>query len=100
MYISPSFPKRFNVIKPFVYSNFDLVGELKKLCIKILILRDIWDVSIYVKSIKELCVKNPGRKPKGSPIFHVLGTISDLILVNQIPINYDDPGNLVVNIQI
>ena len=54
---SPPFPKRLTLIKPLVSSDFDLIGELKDICIKIPFLQDIQDIPMYVKTIKELCGK-------------------------------------------
>jgi hypothetical protein len=53
-----------------------------------------------VKTIKELCGKNPGRKTKNPSTVHVVGTLSDLILGKKEPVKYIDPGNPVVKVQI
>ena len=58
------------------------------------------DISIYARTIIDLCLKRPGRKPKDPPTIHVLGKLSDLMLGKDIPVKYDDPGNLVLTIQI
>jgi len=93
-------PEILSIVKPTTYTNCDLIGELKNLCIKILLLQAIRDVPIYAKRIKELCGKNPGRKPKDPPTTHVVGTLSDLILGKHVPVKYDDLGNPIVNVQI
>lgn len=44
---SPLFPKILTIPKPIVYLDFDLVGELKNLCIEIPLLQAIQDITIY-----------------------------------------------------
>jgi len=77
---SPPFPKRLEINKPVVYPDFDILGELKNLCIKIPLLQAILDILIYAKTIKELCGKKPRRKLKNPPTVHVVGTLFDLLL--------------------
>jgi hypothetical protein len=50
--------------KPVVYPNFDIVGELKNLYIKIPLLQALQYIPIYAKTIKELCGRNPVKKIK------------------------------------
>ena len=38
------------------------------------------DVPIYARTIRDLCLKWPGRKPKDPTTIHVLGKLSDLML--------------------
>jgi hypothetical protein len=40
------------IAKPSLYPNFDTVGELKNLCVKIPLLQALQDIPIYVKIIK------------------------------------------------
>jgi hypothetical protein len=96
----PPFPERLMIEKPVVYPNFDIVGELKNLCVKIPLLQALQDIPIYAKTIKELCGKKPRRKTKNPSTVHVVGTLSDLILGKQEPVKYTDPGNPVVTVQI
>jgi hypothetical protein len=87
--------------KPVVYPNFDIVGELKNLYIKIPLLQALQDILIYAKTIKELCGRKPVRKIKNSSsTVHVVGALSDLILGRQEPVKYADPGNPIVTVQI
>ena len=58
------------------------------------------DVPIYAKTIRDLCLKRLGRKPKDPPTIHVIGKLSDLMLGKDTPVKYDDPGNPVLTIQI
>jgi hypothetical protein len=53
-----------------------------------------------VKTIKELCGKNPERKTKNPSIVHVVGTLSDLILGKHDPVKYADLGNIMVIVYI
>lgn len=98
--VSPPYLERHTIINQLVYSEFYLSGELRNLCIKIHLIESIQYDPIYVETIKELCVKNPKRKPKDPPIFHVLGTLSDLILGEKVPVRYDKPRNPVVTIEV
>ena len=77
---SPPFPERLIIPCSIEYPNFDLLGELKNLCVKIALLQAIQDFPIYAKIIKELCTKKPKRKIKTTPTVHVVGTLSDLLL--------------------
>jgi hypothetical protein len=61
---SPPFPERLMIEKPTIYPNFDLVGKLKNLYIKISLLQALEDIPIYAKTIKELCGRKPVRKIK------------------------------------
>eukprot|EP00253_Pinus_taeda_P005707 PITA_05707 len=87
---SPPFPKRLTIPKPILYLDFDLVGELKSLCVKTPLLQAIQDIPIYAKMIKELCVKKPVRKAKYSPNIHVVGTLFDLLLGGETLVKYED----------
>ena len=35
-----------------------------------------------------------------TPIVHVVGNLSDLLLGKELPVKYDDPGNPIVTVQI
>jgi hypothetical protein len=96
---SPPFPKILMIEKPVMYPNFYIVGELKKLYVKIPLLQALQDIPIYAKTIKELCGRKPIRKIKNSSsIVHVVGALSDLILGRQEPIKYVDPGKPIVTV--
>jgi hypothetical protein len=89
------------ISKPVIYPNFDIVGELKNLYVKIPLLQALQDIPIYAKTIKELCGRNPIRKIKNSSsTVCVLGALSDLFLGRQEPIKYADPGNPIVTVHI
>ena len=98
---SPPFSERLMVEKLVVYPNFDIVGELKNLYIKIPLLQDLQDIPIYAKTIKELCWRKPIRKIKNpSSTVCVVGALFDLILGRQELVKYADPGNPIVIVQI
>ena len=80
--------------------QFNLLGELKILCVKILLLQSLHDVPIYAKIVRDLCVRKSGRKPRDPPTVHVLGKLSELIMGKTLLDKYDDPGNPTVTVQI
>eukprot|EP00253_Pinus_taeda_P017564 PITA_17564 len=97
---SPPFPKRLVIPRPIQQPDFDTLGELQNLYIKIPFLQAIQDISIYVKTIKELCIKRPRRNITNNPRVQVVGTLFDLLSGKETPIKYEDPGNPMVTIQI
>lgn len=59
------------------------------------------DVPIYAKTIRDLCLKWPSRKPKDPPTIHtIVGKLSNLMLVKDTHVKYDGLGNPVLTIQI
>ena len=70
---APSYLERLVIEKPTTQSEFDILNELKNICVKIPLLQSIKDIPIYSKVVKELCIKKLGRKKKGPPIVHVIG---------------------------
>jgi hypothetical protein len=98
---SPPFPERLMIMKPIVYLDFNIVGEIKNLYIKIPLLQALPNIPIYAKTIKELCGRKPIKKIKNSSsTFHVVGALFDLILGRETPFKYADLGNPVVIVQI
>jgi hypothetical protein len=98
---SPMFLERLMIAKSVVYPNFNIVGELENLYIKIPLLQALQDIPIYAKTIKELCGRNPVRKIKNpSSTVRVVGALSDLILGRQEPVKYANLGNPIVTVQI
>jgi hypothetical protein len=57
----PPFPERLALEKPITPFEFDLMSELKNLCIKIPLLQAIKEIPIYTKIGRDLCITNPGR---------------------------------------
>ena len=97
---SPPFPERLIIPCPIEYPDFDLLGELKNLCVKMPLLQAIQDIPIYAKTIKESCTKKYTRKIKVTPTIHVVRTLSDLLLGIDTLVKYEDPGNPIVTVQI
>lgn len=56
---SPPFPKKLTHLVQHTPKENELLGELKNICVKIILLQAIKDVPIYKKLIKEKCFKHP-----------------------------------------
>eukprot|EP00253_Pinus_taeda_P005135 PITA_05135 len=97
---SPPFPERVVIPRPIHQPNFDILGELQNLYIKIPFLQAIHDIPIYAKTINELCIKRPRMNIIDNPRVQVVGTLSDLSSGKETPIKYEDPGNPIVTVQI
>jgi hypothetical protein len=80
--------------------KFDLFGELKNVCVKIPLFQAIKDIPIYVKVLRELCLRNPGREKKDPPTVHVISKLVDLMSGKVFMTKYVDLGSLVFNIHI
>jgi hypothetical protein len=76
------------------------LNELKNICVKISLLQSLKDIPIYNKVVKELCIKNPGRKQKDPTTVHLVGGLSEYISKQPKLEKYGNPGNLVVTITI
>ena len=66
----PPFPERLEIEKPVVHPEYNILNELKNICIKIPLLQVIKDIPIYSKVIKELCIKYAGKKQKDPLTIH------------------------------
>ena len=73
----PPFLERLAIEKPVVHPEYDILNELKNICVKIPLLQAIKDIPIYSKVIKELCIKHPGKKQKDPLTIHVIGDMSE-----------------------
>jgi hypothetical protein len=93
-------PKRLLIERPVIQSEFDIMTELKNVCVKIPLLQAIKDVPIYAKTIKELCIKRPGRKQKDPPTIHLVGQLSNYISETPKIVKYSNPGNPIVSVTI
>ena len=80
--------------------QFNLLGELNNIYVKIPLLQALQDVPIYARTIQDLCTKKPGRKPRDPPTVHVIGKLSALITGKTPVTKYDNPGNPTVTVQI
>jgi len=96
----PPFPERLTIEKPVVQPEFDILNELRNVCVKIPLLQAIKDVPIYTKAVRDLCIKKPGRKRKEPSTVHLVGQISDCLSENPPVPKYANPGNPVVTIGI
>jgi hypothetical protein len=96
--MNPPYPERFLIKKTKEPLEHNLETELQNICVKIPLLQDIKYIPIYAKIVRDLCIKNPGRKRKEPPIIRVVGKLSEFI--TKIPSKYSDPGNPVVTIEI
>ena len=67
------FLERLLIEKPVVHPEYNVLNELKNICIKIPLLQAIKDIPIYSKVIKEICIKCPGKKQKDPLTIHVIG---------------------------
>ena len=75
----PPYPHQLVIEKPTTRPKFDILNELKNICVKIPLLPAINDIPVYSKVVKELCIKNPGRKQKDPPTVHLIGELSEYI---------------------
>jgi hypothetical protein len=82
------------------FPSFNLLGELQNMHVNIPLLQEIRDVPIYAKTVRDLCIKKPGRKPKDPLTVHVVGDLSEIMLGKTPPIKYVDPGNPTVTVKI
>jgi hypothetical protein len=96
----PPFPKILGLEKPLPQPKFDLLEELRNMCVKIPLFQTIKNVPIYSQTIKELCIINPSRKRKNLDIVHVIGHLVDLMTRKIFMAKYSDPGIPVVDVQI
>jgi hypothetical protein len=76
----------------------DLEDKLINICVNITLLQSIKDIPIYSKIVRDLSIKNPGRKRKDPPVIKVVGQLSEFI--SEMSLEYNDPGNLVLTIEI
>ena len=79
----PPYPERLIVNKPSPQAEFDLLGELHNLFIKITLLQAMKDVPIYAKTLREYFSKKIAKKTKDPLNIHVMGKLSDFMMGNQ-----------------
>lgn len=80
--------------------TFDLIGQMKHICVKSSLFQAIKDVPIYSNVIKEACLKKPGRKKKDPQTIHVMGQLADIMLGKVTIPKYFDLGSPIVGIVI
>ena len=94
----PPFLEQLAIEKPIIHLEYDILNELKNVCVKIPLLQDIKDIPIYTKVIKEICIKKPGKKQKYPPTIHVIGEMSECMSNQSRIAKYTNPGSLVVTV--
>ena len=94
----PPFPERLVLTRTAETPAFNFIGELQNLYIKIPLLQALKDVPIYAKTLREICVKKPGRKTKDPLTVHVMGDLSALMSGKTPPVKYGDPGHPMVTV--
>ena len=95
----PPYPERLILPKAVGQPQFNLLGELKNLYVKIPLLQALHDVPIYARTVRDLCTRKPRRKPRDLLTVHVIGKLSELIKGKTLLAKYDDPRNPIVTIQ-
>jgi hypothetical protein len=96
----PPLPERLEITKTVELPSFNLLEELQNLHVKIPLLQAIRDVPIYGNTMRDLFIKNHGRKPRDPLIVQVVGELSELMLGKTPPIKYGDLGNPIVTVKI
>jgi hypothetical protein len=96
--MNPLYPERLLVKKTKEPLEHNIETELQNICVKIPLLQAIKDIPIYAKIVRDLCIKNLGRKRKEPPVIWVVGKLSKFI--TEMPSKYSDRGNPVVTIEI
>ena len=86
--------------KQILLPDYDFLDELKNVCIKIPLLQAIKEIPILAKTIKELSLKRPGRKPRDTRKIHLVGKIADIMMGKVTMQNYVDPGSPIVKTHI
>lgn len=74
--------------------------ELQNLHVQIPLLQALKEVPIYAKTIRDLCIKKPGRKPKDPTTIHVMGKLFEFMTDQPLLTKYNDLGNPMVTFYI
>jgi hypothetical protein len=97
---TPPFPECLALTKTPEPPAFNLLGELQNLYVKIPLLQALRDVPIYARTMRDICVKKPGRKTKDPLTVHVMGDLSALMSGKTPPVKYGDPGHPTITVQL
>jgi hypothetical protein len=97
---NPPYLEIFNLEKPLTHLEFDFLGELKNVCVKISLFQGIKVIPIYLKVVRELFLRKPVKKKKDPQIAHVMGKPSYLMMGGFLAAKYSHLGNPVVNVKI
>ena len=96
--IEPPFPEHLVLTRTLETPAFNILGEVQNLYVKIPLLQALRDVPIYARTIRDICVKKPGRKTKDPLTVHVMGDLSALMSGKAPPVKYGDPGHPTVTV--
>lgn len=69
----PAFPERLIHPSQHTQEEIEILGELRNMCVKILVLKAIRNVPIYNELIKQKCFKHPWRRKKDTPTINFIG---------------------------
>lgn len=94
------YPQRLIEIGPASEIEYDFLKESHNLYVHIPLLLALKEVPIYAKIVRDLCVKNPRRKPKDPDIIHFMGKLFELMIDQPFLTKYNDPGNPTVTVHI
>jgi len=98
------FPERLQidkgVEKQIWLPDYNFLDELKNVCIKIPLLQANKEIPILAKTIKELSLKIPGKKPRDTRRIHLVGKIADIMMGKITMQKYIDPGSPIVKTHI
>eukprot|EP00253_Pinus_taeda_P027115 PITA_27115 len=98
--VEPPLPERLTLTKTFEPPAFNLLGELQNLYVKIPLLQALRDVLIYARTVRDICVRKPGRKAKEPLTVHVMGELTALMTKKDPPVKYGDLGHPTVTVQV
>ena len=96
--IIPPFLEQLAIEKPVIHPEYDILNELKNVCVKMPLLQAIKDIPIYSNLIKELCIKKPGKKQKCPLTIHVIGEMSECMIDQSRIEKYANPRSPVVTV--
>jgi hypothetical protein len=94
------FPERLALTKTPELPAFNLLGELQNLYVKIPLLQALRDVPIYARTMRDICVKKPGRKTKDPLTVHFMGDLSALMSGKTPPVKYGYPVHPTITVQV
>jgi hypothetical protein len=94
------YPERLTLSKSSPQAEFDLLGELQNLFVKIPLLQAMKDVPIYGKTLREYFSKKYAKKSKDPLTIHVMGKLSYFMTGKSMPKKYGDPRDPILTIQI
>lgn len=80
--------------------QFDLIVELRNICIKIPLVRALKEIPIYAKTVKYICIKKLGRKIVEPHTIQFVRTMTELMIGCAQVQKYIDPRNPLISVQI